>query len=124
MERVSIEFVDDGGLIAHGATLEHLRQHAPPELSVQETGIEEIRVGPIVYIPGEVIVAGIGALSAVVSALLTYIATRRSGKIVLKGKDGRSVEIPRDVKRDDVEFYIEKAKELDVDRVTIYNKDG
>jgi hypothetical protein len=42
---------------------------------------------------------------------------------VLKGKDGRSIEIPRDLTRKDVDFYIAKAKELDVDAVTIYNED-
>ena len=108
MERVSIAFVDDGGLYAYSMMLDYLKELGSSEISVKETGIDEIRVGPIIYIPGEVIVAGIGAISVVVSAVLTYMATRKHGMIVLRGKDGRSIEIPRDVKREEVDFYIKK----------------
>jgi hypothetical protein len=43
------------------------------ELTVDEGIVEEMRVGPIIYIPPEVIVAGIGAIVAAVSAALSYI---------------------------------------------------
>lgn len=81
--------------------------------------MEEVHFGPVLNVPVEVIVAGIGVLSAIVAALLSYLAKKKSGVIVLKGSSGRSIEIPKDTHRDDIDFYIKKAKELDISSIDI-----
>ena len=115
MERVSIrwesDFVDGRSYI-----LGLLKERALLEVTIEESN-------PTFFSEPAVIVAGIGAIVASVSAALSYVSSRKSGKVLLKGKNGRSIEIPRDLTKNDVDFYIAKAKELDVDAVTIYDED-
>jgi hypothetical protein len=109
VNQLQYELTTDGVLI----TKEHsLTIDAPSD---------EIRVGPVIEVPtGPIIVAGIGALSAVLGAILTFISRMKEGRVVIKGKDGATVEVPKDVSREDLEYYISKAKELGASEIELF----
>jgi hypothetical protein len=58
--------------------------------------------------------SGATSLGALVTAILTYLGQRKtaaaSRKIVLKARDGTTVEIPAGLPEDEVEKWVERAK--------------
>ena len=120
MERVSVQFDQDAeGCHAAAEIVAKLKRRRRAKLEIDEHPGSFIYIGPVVELPGEVVVAGIGAISAVISSALTYLATKKSGKIVLKGKTGRTIEIPAGTNRGDLAFYVKKCKELDIETARI-----
>jgi hypothetical protein len=73
----------------------------------------DLPYGPLIQLPTAIAIAGVGALSSAVTALLAYLGKRGSGKIVIRGASGASVEIPRGTPKEEVDFYVKKAHELD-----------
>ncbi|MCW3128667.1 MAG: hypothetical protein N2V75_00955 [Methanophagales archaeon] len=71
--------------------------------------------------PASIIVAGASVLSALITGLFTCLATRKSGTIILVVKGGRMIEIPKNTLREDIEYYVRLAKELDIDHVLIHS---
>jgi hypothetical protein len=69
------------------------------------------------------VVALVTAVSAAVGALITgllQIAREgRAKKIVLQGKSGWRLELPADMPRDHVEFFLEAINRTDVDKVDL-----
>jgi hypothetical protein len=126
MEAVTVTFADDRDNRLWNRMLVALRMADPEGNLSVDAPSREINIGPIVDIPtGPVVVAGIGALSAALGAILTYLTKMREGpvaKIIIKGKDGSSVEVPRDVAKEDVEYYIAKARELGATEINLFGK--
>lgn len=89
------------------------------EFKIEQQEHQEINVGPVIAIPMGIIVAGIGALSAIVGSLLGYLAKRKTGEIIITGSNGRSIKVPKDTKKDDIDYYIQKAKEIDGDKIKL-----
>lgn len=63
--------------------------------------------------------AGGAAITELVRGVLAVANSLKAQKIVLQGKDGARVEIPADLPKADVDFWIRKASELDVKRITL-----
>lgn len=83
--------------------------------------IEGANVGPADTIAHnyELIVAGIGVVSAAVSGIFAYLAAKTGGSIKIIGKNGRSIEIPEGTRKDELDYYIAKAKEMDVEDIIV-----
>lgn len=60
-----------------------------------------------------IVVAGIGVISAVVTSLMAFISSRRSGHVVIVGTNGRRIEFAKDTPRDQISEYIAIAAELE-----------
>jgi hypothetical protein len=99
-----------------------LKKLRSQEIDVQEEEPQMLEVSPLIDIPGPLVVAGISALSAVIGSLLSYLATSKSGEIVITGSSGRNITIPKDTPKEDIDFYINKAKEIDGDIVEVYTE--
>jgi hypothetical protein len=66
------------------------------------------------------IVGSIGTgLGALITGILKVAADRHTGKIVLQGRSGRKVEFPADIPINQVNAYIQLAKELDVEQIEL-----
>lgn len=77
-------------------------------------------VGPAdVAIVTGVSVAGAGVLSAVITAVFAYLSRRKSGTIEIHGSSGRKIEVPEGTSKEDIQFYIDKAKEIDASSILI-----
>jgi hypothetical protein len=95
----------------------------PPERQPSESFKEYINriprhpgLAPNTY---EIVVAGIGAISTVIGAVIGYFSRRAEGKIVISGSSGRKIEVPSNTSKEDLEKYVEMAKELDNPRIEI-----
>ena len=89
------------------------------EYEIKQENPEEYKVGPIIEVPMGIIVAGIGALSAIIGSLLGYLAKRKNGQIVITGSKGRSIQVPKDTPKEDIDYYIKKAKEIDGNTINL-----
>lgn len=72
------------------------------------------------------IVAGIsGTVAALINGLFGFLQKRqsRSDKIVIRGADGTTVEVPADTTQDRLLVLVELAKELDKPRIDIITSD-
>lgn len=109
-------------LISEGYDLNEIAKELD-ELSTQNIDIkndpERASFDGLSLEPASLIISGASVLSALITALLAYLANRRSGTIIITGSSGRKIEIPKDTPKDDIERYVELAKELDADRVII-----
>lgn len=77
-------------------------------------------IGPITSVPdGAIWAAGASILSAAITAVLAYLATRSSGEIEITGSSGRSIKIPKDTPKEDIDFYIKKAEEIDAHTIVV-----
>lgn len=88
-------------------------------LDVEVESIEEIKIGPVITIPTGILVAGVAAVSSILIALLQYISQRNAGRIILKGSSGAMIEVPKDTPKEDIDIYIQKAKELDTKDIIV-----
>ncbi|GJQ59624.1 MAG: hypothetical protein D8M57_06700 [Candidatus Scalindua sp. AMX11] len=75
--------------------------------------------GGLALDPATIIVAGSSVLSALITALFAYLATRKSGTIVIAGSSGSKIEIPKGTPKEDIEYYIEQARKLDAEQITL-----
>ena len=62
--------------------------------------------GGLALDPATIIVSGASVLSALITAIFTYVSTRKSGTIVIAGSNGRKIEIPKGTSKEDIEYYI------------------
>lgn len=89
-----------------------------------ESAPDDFRLSPT---DASIVVAGIGVLSAVVTSLLAFISSRRSGHVVIVGTNGRRIEFPKDTPRDQISEYIAVAAELEntenIKHVILSNRD-
>jgi hypothetical protein len=58
------------------------------------------------------IAAGAGVVSATIAGICAYLASRRNGKIVIRGSNNMLVEVPEGTTPDAIDRYIEKAKAM------------
>jgi hypothetical protein len=98
--------------------------HSNNKSYVADTSKDKINVSPaditsVVVANYELIAAGIGVVSAAISGIFAYLSSKNGGSIKIIGKNGRSIEIPEGTKENEIEFYIQKAKELDVDEIKV-----
>ncbi|MBZ9938975.1 hypothetical protein LB518_21945 [Mesorhizobium sp. BR1-1-16] len=63
--------------------------------------------------------AGGAALGALVAGLLDIAEQARAARIILVGVNGRRVEVPATVSPAELDLFIAKAAELDVERVVL-----
>jgi hypothetical protein len=75
--------------------------------------------GGLALDPATIMVSGASVLSALITALFAYLSTRKSGAIVITGSNGRKIEIPKDTSREDIEYYIQQARKLDVEQIVL-----
>lgn len=75
--------------------------------------------GGLALDPATIIVSGASVLSALITALFAYLATRRNGTIVIIGSNGRKIEIPKGTSKDDIGYYIEQARKLDAEQIVL-----
>jgi len=69
--------------------------------------------------PATIIVSGAGVLSALITSLLAYLATRNTGVVAITGVDGWKVEIPKGTPQKDIEHYVELARKRGVEQIVI-----
>jgi cell division septal protein FtsQ len=69
--------------------------------------------------PASLIVSGASVLSTLISALLAYLANKKSGSITVSGSSGREINIPKDTPIEKIKEYIKLAKELDSDQILV-----
>ena len=92
------------------------------ELLTTPVAPDDFRLTPEV---ATIAVAGIGVLSSLLTALSVFLSARRSGTIVLVGKSGRRIEVPRGTPENQLERYIALAKGLDeVREVVVVDSPG
>ncbi|WP_339736315.1 hypothetical protein [uncultured Gimesia sp.] len=65
------------------------------------------------------IAAGAGVLSAAITGVFTYLANHNGGKIVIKGANGRQVEVPEGTSNEELDEYIQKAREIDANQIEV-----
>ena len=63
--------------------------------------------------------AGVGVISAAITGAFAYLAKGKGGEIYIKGTGGRSIKVPKGTSHEDIDFYIKKAKEIDVEHILI-----
>jgi hypothetical protein len=80
------------------------------KLLPMDSAPDDFRLSPT---DATIVVAGIGALSAVVISLVAFISSRGSGHVVIVGTNGRRIEFPKATPRDQVSEYIAIATELE-----------
>jgi len=127
MEQITIYVVGDlyGSPYSqtYKETLDSLKSLEEQGFHIKEGETKMVKVGPLLELDANIIVTGISALSAVISALIAYLATRKTGTIKLVGGDN-IIEIPKDTPKEDIEYYIQKAKELGVSEITLQTYSG
>jgi hypothetical protein len=69
--------------------------------------------------PATIIVSGASVLSALITSLITYLATRNTGVVTITGVDGWKVEIPKGTPQKDIEHYIELARMRGAEQIII-----
>jgi len=73
--------------------------------------------------PAEVTIALAGAIGALLGAIITaivrYAGERQKRKIVIKGATGRSVEVPADLRPEEIKILIDQAREIDVQTIEV-----
>jgi len=83
----------------------------------------ELRPGPSLFRAPDplVLVAVISASGAVVGALIAGVLSvarqTKSRTVTLRGRTGRSIEMPADTPPSKVQEYVALAKDLDLDRI-------
>ena len=83
----------------------------------------QLRLEPTVFRAPEqsVLVAIVGAggtaLGTVIGGVLSLLAQRSSRKLVIRGKNGRTIEAPADISTEALDVFIEKARDLDAERI-------
>ena len=69
--------------------------------------------------PATIIASGASILSALITSLLAYLATRNTGSSSITGVDGWKVEIPKGTAQKDIEYYVELARKRGVEQIII-----
>jgi hypothetical protein len=69
--------------------------------------------------PAMIIASGASVLSALITSLLAYLATRNTGAITITGVDGWKVEIPKGTPQKDIEHYVELARKHGAEQILI-----
>lgn len=76
----------------------------------------ELRRAQTRGIEPSVLVASITSLGAFLTAVLGIAQKRKIRRIVISGRRGR-IEVPADTPREDVDYFVSKALELDADSI-------
>lgn len=96
--------------------LKNLADSDTVEVKVKPSSID---FGGLALDPATIIVSGAGVLSSLITALFTYMATKRNGSIIITGSRGRKIEIPKNTPKEEIEFYIEQAQKLDAEQIAL-----
>lgn len=75
--------------------------------------------GGLALDPATIIVSGASVLSALITALFAYLSTRKSGAIIITGSNGRKLEIPKGTSKEEIEYYIQQARNLDAEQIIL-----
>jgi hypothetical protein len=62
---------------------------------------------------------GNASLGALIAGLLSLLKQQKANQVTLKGKNGATIIIPESASPEKVDYWIRKAKELDIERITI-----
>lgn len=75
--------------------------------------------GGLALDPATIIASGASVLSALITSLLAYLATRNTGAVTITGVNGWKVEIPKGTSQKDIEHYVELARKRGVEQIII-----
>ena len=75
--------------------------------------------GGLALDPAMIIASGASVLSALITSLLAYLATRNTGAVTITGVDGWKVEIPKSTPQKDIEHYVELARKRGAEQIII-----
>jgi len=88
--------------------------------------ITGINLEPILRVRGmdpTILVAVVGAagagLGALISGLLAVARQSKTKKVIIQGRQGSRLEIPVDTPPDKVDYWIDKLREIDADRIIV-----
>lgn len=81
--------------------------------------IEDVGPADVFLTSTTLIAAGAGVISAAITGAFAYLASRKGGKITITGKNGASIEVPEGTSKEEIDYYIAKAKEIDADSLLI-----
>jgi hypothetical protein len=76
-------------------------------------------LGTLALDPATLIASGANVLAALITAFFAYRANQSRGTVVVVGKSGRRLEIPKWVSEDELERYLDLARSLDVESVIV-----
>jgi hypothetical protein len=117
MKEVTIE-----SALIRGTELQRLFEDALPLDSGIQLDLRE-RDAPDRSLDPTVLVAVVGAVGPVLAALVRGAVeaakAKHAGRIVLRGRTGRSVEVPASTPIEQLDLYIRKAKQLDTESLEI-----
>jgi hypothetical protein len=105
------------------SSIAHLQQSLVPaltdgaELLREQPGEAKRGIDPTVLVA--LVGAGGTALGALLTGLFKVREVAKSGQLVIVGSSGRRLEIPAEASREDVDFYVQKAIELDIEKVVL-----
>ena len=60
-----------------------------------------------------------GALTALIAGLLGVASQSKSRSVIIKGRSGRSIEVPSDIPTERIREYVRIAREIDIDRIEL-----
>lgn len=111
-------------LLTRTYPISELKEHLQRALATYDLRIEEKTSKVVGYDgfsvePATLVVSGAGVLSALITALLTYMQARATGTITIEGRTGRKVVVPRGTSPEDIERYVKLARELDADVIIV-----
>lgn len=103
--------------VSTGKLYNLLKESISVDLELLSTNSPKTRGG----VDPSIIVAIIGSSSVLIGAIITGLfqiaAQARIGKITIKGKSGRSIEIPIKSSEEVIASAVEAAKQLDIERI-------
>ena len=70
------------------------------------------------------VAAGSGVLVAAIRGVFAYLASLNGGKIVIRGSDGTTVEVPEGISEKELDLYIQKAKKIGGREIEVNNGRG
>lgn len=115
MDRIRV-ILDDS---ASAAELSSLRATLQEHGVTIESSPREFTPGTLALDPALLVASGANVIATLISALLAYRAARKGASIVIVGKTGRRLEVPRDASDTDLEKYVELAHALDAESVIV-----
>ncbi|MBE95675.1 hypothetical protein [Marinobacter sp.] len=81
--------------------------------------IEDVGPADVFLTSTTLIAAGAGVISAAITGAFAYLANRKGGHITITGKNGASIEVPEGTSKEEIDYYIAKAKEIDADSLLV-----
>lgn len=115
METIKI-FVEGFDFDEFSHELKRLTETTDVDIQVKPSSVD---FGGLALDPATIIVSGTSILSTLITALFAYLATKRSGTVVITSSNGRKIEIPKGTSKEDIEYYVQQVRKLDAERIVL-----